>query len=81
MTKICEMFAGGFAQIGGNLDGPELSVLAVLAIAEVHGNAEIWRRFGGGSDRNRALVGNRGNSMHDMQIVQSRINTAYFASR
>ena len=80
MTKICESFAGGFARVGGNLDRPELSVLAVLEIAEVHGNAEIWRRFGGGSDRNRALLGNKGNSMHDMQIVQSRINTAYFAS-
>jgi hypothetical protein len=80
VTKICESFAGGFARVGGNLDRPELSVLAVLEIAEVHGNAEIWRRFGGGSDRNRALLGNKGNSMHDMQIVQSRINTAYFAS-
>ncbi len=56
-------------------------MLAVLEVAEVHGKAEIWRRFGGGSDRNRALLGNEGNSMHDMQIVQSRINTAYFASR
>jgi hypothetical protein len=42
--------------------------------------AEICRRFGGGSDRNRALLGNRGNSMHDMQFVQSRINTGDFAS-
>jgi hypothetical protein len=33
--------------------------------------AGICRRFGGGSDRNRALLGNRGNCMHDMQIVQS----------
>jgi hypothetical protein len=41
---------------------------------------EICRRFGGGSDRNRALLRNEGNSVHDMQIVQSRINTAYFAS-
>jgi len=42
--------------------------------------AEICGRFGGGSDRNRALLGNRGNSMHDMQFVQIRINTGDFAS-
>jgi len=81
VTKICESFADGFARIGRTLDRPELSVLAVLEIAEVQGNAAIWRRFGGGSDRKRALLGNGGNSVHDMQIVQSRINTAYFASR
>jgi len=81
VTKICESFADGFARIGRSLDRHELSVLAVLDIAEVHRSGEIWRRFGGGSDRNRALLGNKGNSMHDMQIVQSRINTAYFASR
>ena len=81
MTKICENFADGFARIGRTLDRQELSVLAVFDIAEVHGNTEIWRRFGGGSDRNRALLGNKGNSMHDMQSMQSRINTAYFASR
>jgi hypothetical protein len=81
VTKICENFADGFARIGRTLDRQELSVLAVFDIAEVHGNTEIWRRFGGGSDRNRALLGNKGNSMHDMQSMQSRINTAYFASR
>src|SRR5260370_20552012 len=43
--------------------------------------AEIWRRFGGGSDRNRALLGNPVQPVHDMQIVQSRINAGYFASR
>ncbi|MGA7446862.1 MAG: hypothetical protein WBW83_08540 [Terriglobales bacterium] len=81
MTKICESFADGFARIGRTLDRQERSVLTVLEIAEVHGNGEIWRRFGGGSDRNRALLGNKDNSMHGMQIAQRRINTAYFASR
>ena len=57
-----------------------LSVLDVLEVAEVHGNAEIWRRFGGGSDRNRALLGNPVQRVHDMQIVQMRINTGDFAS-
>ena len=80
MTKICESFADGFARIGRTLDRQELSVLAVFEIAEVHGNAEIWRRFGGGSDRNRALLGNPVQLGHDMQLVQSRINTGYFAS-
>jgi hypothetical protein len=80
VTKICESFADGFARIGRTLDRQELSVLAVLEIAEVHGNAEIWRRFGGGSDRNRALLGNLVQPMHDMQIAQSRINTGDCAS-
>ena len=42
---------------------------------------EICRRFGGGSDRNRALLGNKGNSMHGMQIAQSPINIGDSASR
>jgi hypothetical protein len=41
---------------------------------------EIWGRFGGGLARNNALLGNGCNPMHDMQIVQSLINTGYFAS-
>ena len=80
MTKICESFADGFARIGRTLDRQEFSVLAVLEIAEVHGNAEIWRRFGGGSDRNRALLGNPVQPVHDMQIRQGRINTGDCAS-
>jgi hypothetical protein len=79
VTKICESLADGFARIGRTLDRHELSLLAVLEIAEVHRNAEIWRGFGGRSDRNRALLGNPVQSVHDMQIAQSRINTGYFA--
>ena len=56
-------------------------MLAVSEIEEVHGNAETWWRFGGGSDRNRALLCNEGNSMHGMQIAQSPINTGDCASR
>ena len=81
MTKICESFADGFAGFGRTLDRQDLSVLAVLEIAGVHGNAEIWWRFGGGSDRNRALLGSQSNSMHSMQSVQGHINTSDFASR
>jgi hypothetical protein len=80
VTKICESFADGFAWIGRTLDRHELSVLAVLEIAEVHENSEICRRFGGGSDRNRALLSNPVQPVHDMQIAQGRINTDYFAS-
>jgi hypothetical protein len=46
VAKICESFADGFARIGRSLDRHELSVLAVLDIAEVHRNGEIWGRFG-----------------------------------
>jgi len=52
-----------------------------LHMAQVQGKGEIWWRFGGGSDRNRALLGSQSNSMHSMQIVQSRINTGDCASR
>jgi len=81
VLNICSGFIGGSVQIGYNLGRPEQFVQMDLHMAHVQGNGEIWRRFGGGSDRNRALLGNGGNSVHDMQIVQSRINTAYFASR
>ena len=81
MTKICESFADGFARIGRTLDRQELSVLAVLEIAEAHENAEIWRRFGGGSDRDRALLGNPVQPVHDMQMAQCLINTGDCASR
>jgi hypothetical protein len=74
-------FIGGVAQVGDNLDCREPSVQSVLHIAEVQGSAQIWWRFGGGSDRNRALLGNLGNSMHDMQIAQSLINTGDCVSR
>jgi hypothetical protein len=80
VLSICSGFVGGSVQVGYNLDRPEQSVQVDFHLAQVQGEAEIWRRFGGGSDRNRALLGNGGNSIHDMQIVQSRINTAYFAS-
>jgi hypothetical protein len=42
--------------------------------------SQIWGRFGGGSARNSALLGNGCNPMRDMQIVQSPINTGDFAS-
>ena len=80
MPNICSGSVGGSVQVGYNLDLPERSVQVDLDMAQMLEEGEIWRRFGGGSDRNRALLGNEGNSMHDMQIVQSRINTGDFAS-
>lgn len=80
MLNICSGFVGGFSQVGFDLDRPEQSVQADVYMAQVQEQSEIWRRFGGGSDRNRALLGNKGTSVHDMQIVQSSINTACFAS-
>ena len=80
MTKICESFADGFARIGRTLDRQGLSVLAVLEIAEVHGKAEIWRRFGPVRTGIALFSGNPVQPVHDMQIVPSRINTGYFAS-
>ena len=73
-------FADGIAQVVDNLDRREFSIQSVLHITRMQGSAEIWRRFGGGSDRNRAHLGNRVNSMHNMQSVQDRINTGDFAS-
>ena len=80
MLKNCPVFIGGFAQVGSNLDRPVQSVQVVMHMAQVQEQAEIWRRFGGGSGRNRALSGKPVQPVHDMQTVQSLINTAYFAS-
>ena len=81
MLNICSGFVGGSVQVGYNLGRPEQSVQMDLHMAQVQGKAEIWWRFGGGSDRNRASLGSQGNSMHSMQIVQCRINTGDCASR
>jgi len=77
----CSGFIGGSVQVGYNLGRPEQSVQMDLHMAQVQGKAEIWWRFGGGSDRNRALLCNEGNSMHGMQIAQRCINTGDCASR
>ena len=81
MLNICSGFIGGSVQVGYSLGRPEQFVQMDLHMAQVQGKADIWRRFGGGSDRNRALLCNEGNSMHGMQIAQSHINTGDFVSR
>jgi hypothetical protein len=80
VSKLGSSLAGGFAYPGGDLDRREQSVQLILRMAQVQGEGKICRRFGGGSDRNRALLGNPVQPVHDMQMVQSRINTGYFAS-
>jgi hypothetical protein len=81
VLNICSGFIGGSVQVGYNLGRPEQSVQMDLHMAQVQRKAEIWWRFGGGSDRNRALLCNKGNSMHSMQIAQSSINIGDYASR
>ncbi len=81
MLNICSGFVGASVQVGYNLGRADQSVQMDLHMPQVQGKAEIWWRFGGGSDRNRALLGNKGNSMHGMQIAQSLINTGDCASR
>jgi hypothetical protein len=62
VLNVCSDFVGGSVQVGYNLDRPERSVQADLHMAQVQGETKICRRFGGGSDRNRALLGSPGNS-------------------
>ncbi len=80
MLKTCPTFVGVFSQVGFNLDRAGQSVQVVMHMAQKLEEGEIWRRFGGGSDRNRALLGNPVQPVHDMQMAQGRINTGYFAS-
>jgi hypothetical protein len=80
VLKACSNFMGGRFQSSDNLDRFEWTAQASLHITKAQSEAKICRRFGGGSDRNRALLGNPGNSMHDMQFVQRRINTGDCAS-
>ena len=75
MVKDCYL-VGHVAQVEFNLDSRE-QVQEDLHMAGVQGAAESWA----GSDRNRAPLNNKGNSMHSMQIAQSPINTGDCASR
>jgi hypothetical protein len=81
VTKICESFAGGFARVGRTLDRPLQPVERVLRMQNGREVVELYGRFMGGSDRNTGNSGRLGQSRHFMQMAQSRINTAYFASR
>jgi hypothetical protein len=49
---ICSGFIGGFVQVGYNPGRPMQSVQMDLHMAQVGGKP----KFGGGSDRNRALL-------------------------
>jgi hypothetical protein len=81
VLKACSNLIVGRIQSGDNLDRLEWTAQASLHIAKAHSEAKICRRFVGGSARNRAHLGNPGQPVHGMQIVQSRINTGDCASR
>lgn len=81
MPKACLNFVGGEITSGDNLDRLQSTAQVFVHSAKAESKATICRRFVGGSARNRALLGNRGQLVHDMQIVQSRINTGDCASR
>ncbi|MGA8618884.1 MAG: hypothetical protein WB660_10270 [Candidatus Sulfotelmatobacter sp.] len=79
MTKICESFAGGFAQIGRTLDRPPQPI-GLLRMQKNGKVGEIYGRFMGGSDRNTSNSGRFAQFVQFMQMAQSLINTGYFAS-
>jgi hypothetical protein len=80
VTKICESFAGGFAQVGRTLDRPPQPIKGLLRMQKSGKVVEIYGRFMGGSDRNRSNSGRFAQSVQFMQMAQCRINTGYFAS-
>lgn len=80
MTKICESSAGGFARGARALDRTQQLVASVLRMQKSGEVVELYGRFMGGSDRNTSNSGRFGQSVQFMQMVQSRINTGYFAS-
>ena len=80
MLRAC-YFVGGEIRSGDNLDRLQSTAHAFLRIATAQSEAEICRRFVGGSARKRALLGNPGQPVHGLQFVQSRINTGDCTSR
>jgi hypothetical protein len=81
VLEVSSNLVGGEIRSGDNLDRLEWTAQAFLHIAKAQSEATICRRFVGGSARNGALLGNPGQPVRDMQIVQSRINTGDCASR
>jgi hypothetical protein len=81
VLKIGSGVASGFARVREDSDALEGLPAVLFRMAQVQESRQIWRRFGGGSARNRALLSRSCNSVQHMQMVQSRINTGYFASR
>jgi hypothetical protein len=80
VQQMTPIFFSDVSRFGSDSGFPERLVEGVFCAESGKGIAEIWWRFGGGSDRNRALLGELCNSMRDMHIAQSRINTGDFAS-
>jgi hypothetical protein len=80
VTKICESFAGGFAPVAGDLDYPEQSMQRVLHVAKTLTSGKVYWRFISGFGPIKTSPGRSRQPRHYMQTVQSRINTACFAS-
>ena len=80
VLKIGSGFASGFARVRKDSDALGGLPAVLFRMAEVQESGDIWRRFGGGSARNRALLGRSCNSVQHMQMVQGRINTSDCAS-
>ncbi len=80
MTKICESFAGGFARVGRTLDRPPQPLEGVLRMQNSREVVELYGRFMGGSDRNTGNSGRFWQYVQNIHILQSRMNTGYFAS-
>ena len=81
MLNISSERLGELAQIGNGLGLQVCSEQTVSSAAGVLGTKQPWGRFGGGSARNRALLGEASNPVHFMQVAQSRINTGDSAYR
>jgi hypothetical protein len=81
VTKICESFAGGFAQVGRTLDRPPQPIKGLLRMQKSGKVVEIYGRFMCGSDRNTSNSGRFAQSVQCMQTAQRRINIGDCASR
>ena len=76
LRKLCWWFCLGWQNSGS----PAAARRRCFHMQKSREVVELYGRFMGGSDRNTSNSGRFGQSRHFMQIVQSRINTGYFAS-
>jgi hypothetical protein len=81
VLNVRSSVVGGSPKLATIWAGGSPSAQALLHIADVPGTAEVYGRFMGGSGQNTSNSGHFGQSVHDMQIAQSRINTGDCASR
>jgi hypothetical protein len=75
VLNTCSSFVADFAGLLAAVTAPSSVRERFLHSAEVQGTVQIWRRFGGGSARNRAQLGEPCNLVQFMHTAQIRINT------